>query len=181
MAAPPATEAKAAVGGTPRSSPGGKPPDGARAEQGEKDCRARPRTDRVRSTSQTSTNRKTERQQESSTGGAGRTGNGLTRRNRPSNVSRVAPEGIERDPEVRVRSLRTQQRAESQCQLYPVRGCWPALRAESSSRDGNSFGTTSYQACRDQRSPTGQCSVALCRHTGPAHAGRESYKHSRRV
>jgi hypothetical protein len=53
---------------------------------------------------------------------------GLTARNRPSNVQRVAPRQTERSRPVRIRSLRTQQRAESQCQVLPRgRGLGPVI------------------------------------------------------
>ena len=47
--------------------------------------------------------------------GTGRAG--LTLRTEPGSVSRVAPKTVERLLRVRVRTLRTQQRTESQCQL----------------------------------------------------------------
>jgi hypothetical protein len=87
---------------------------------------------------------------------------GLTARNRPRNVLKVAPETTERPSTVRARSLRTQQRAESQCQQprprvsgTVVRPCphpWriPLVHDE-------------HTACRDQRS--------LRRHTGPSWTG----------
>src|SRR5215207_11344539 len=47
-----------------------------------------------------------------------RSSSGLTPRNPPSNVERVAPRQIERSRPVCVCSLRTQQRAESQCHFF---------------------------------------------------------------
>ena len=59
-------------------------------------------------------------------GGAGRP-RGLTPRNQPSNVARAAPRGTGRFGVVRICSLRTQQRAESQCQSFtPWQGFWLA-------------------------------------------------------
>ena len=63
----------------------------------------------------------------------------LTLRTGPGSVSRVAPKTVERSWRVCVRSLRTQQRTESQCQLIyrwvlllPLRGgegsCWCITR-----------------------------------------------------
>ena len=50
--------------------------------------------------------------------GSGTGPGGLTPRTEPGNVLRVAPRTAERPGWVRVRSLRTQQRTESQCQLF---------------------------------------------------------------
>ena len=53
----------------------------------------------------------------------------LTRPERPGNVTRVASKEIERSTRKRVRSLRTQQRTDSQCQFFELVLCWAFHRS----------------------------------------------------
>ena len=87
---------------------------------------------------------------------------GLTPRNRPRNVLRVAPETTERSSEVRARSLRTQQRAESQCQQPRPRVMVPVIRPTPHPWR-IPLVHDEHTACRDQRS--------LRRHTDPSWTG----------
>jgi hypothetical protein len=70
---------------------------------------------------------------------------GLTPRNQPRNVTRVAPRQVERLRSVRACSLRTQQRAESQCQQTPSAGEWAGRPTVPRSRGGFLWYTTSTQ------------------------------------
>jgi hypothetical protein len=89
---------------------------------------------------------------------------GLTPRNQPRNVKRVAPRQVERLRSVRARSLRTQQRAESQCQQTPSAGEWAGRPTVPSTPWRIPLVYDEHTACRDQRS--------LRRHTGPSWTAR---------